>query len=439
MTRRVVVTGLGAVCGLGLDWQTMWEGLCAGRSAIRAWRLPGIEDFPVRYAAPVDDEAFARCHGADADPDRPMERRMRFGLAAAGQALADAGIDTGTGLGTGRGRGSGDGRLPGRVGTAVGSGVPERDPYELLHALDEDGALSWQTLYARRAELDRASGLFCTNDALATGIAARHRLRGPALNFSTACAGATHAIGHGFRMIRRGEVDAMLVGGADSVLNLPTMTGLHLLGAPSTSELFGDRLCRAFDRDRSGLVAAEGAAMLVLESEESARRRGARIYAEVAGFGSSLDAYQVTAPHPEGKGAALAMGRALADGAVEPGEVDCVNAHGTSTPLNDPIETRAIKDVFAGGGHYRKLAVTANKTMLGHLIAAAGAPELIATVLSVRDGIVPPTLNLENPDPACDLDYVPDKARHQEVSVAVSNSFGFGGLNASLVVRGYEH
>ncbi|MFM9368530.1 beta-ketoacyl-[acyl-carrier-protein] synthase family protein [Streptomyces sp. Da 82-17] len=425
MSRRVVVTGLGAVCGLGLDWQTMWEGLCEGRSAIRDWRLPGIEDFPVRYAAPVDDAAFEERFGADEEQGRPMERRVRFGLAAAAQALADAGIDA-------------DSR-PGRIGTAVGSGVPERDPYELLEAVGEDGRPSWQTLYARRSRLDRSSGLFCTNDALTAGIAARHRLRGPALNFSTACAGATHAIGHGFRMIRRGETDAMLVGGADSVLNLPTMTGLHLLGAPSTSELFGDRLCRAFDRDRSGLVAAEGAAMLVLESEESARRRGARIHAELAGFGSSLDAYQVTAPHPEGHGAALAMSRALADGGVAPHEVHSVNAHGTSTPLNDPIETRAIKDVFAERGHYRKLAVTANKTMLGHLIAAAGAPELIATVLSVRDGVVPPTLNLENPDPACDLDYVPDKARHQEVSAAVSNSFGFGGLNASLVVRGYEH
>ncbi|MYT30240.1 MULTISPECIES: beta-ketoacyl-[acyl-carrier-protein] synthase family protein [unclassified Streptomyces] len=425
MSRRVVVTGLGAVCGLGLDWQTMWDGLTAGRSAIRAWRPPGVDDFPVRYAAPVDDAEFAARYGAEADPDRPLERRTRFGLAAAAQALADAGLDA---PGT-----------VGRIGTAVGSGVPERDPYELLHAIGEDGLPSWQTLFARRDRLDRASGLFCTNDALAAGIAARHRLRGPALNFSTACAGATHAIGHGLRMIRRGEVDAMVVGGADSVLNLPTMTGLHLLGAPSTSELFGDRLCRAFDRDRSGLVAAEGAAMLVLESEESARRRGAAVYAELAGFGSSLDAYQVTAPHPEGHGAALAMSRALADGGVAPEAVDSVNAHGTSTPLNDPIETRAIKDVFAAGEHYRKLAVTANKTMLGHLIAAAGAPELIATVLSVRDGIVPPTLNLENPDPACDLDYVPEKARYQEVSAAVSNSFGFGGLNASLVVRGYEH
>ncbi|MFE0188651.1 beta-ketoacyl-[acyl-carrier-protein] synthase family protein [Streptomyces sp. NPDC058989] len=428
MSRRVVVTGMGAVCGLGLDRQTVWEGLCEGRSAIRAWRPPGVEDFPVRYAAPVDDAEFARRHGADEGLHRPMERRMRFGLAAAGQALADAGLDAGDDAA----------RPPGRVGTAVGSGVPERDAHELLHAIGDDGQPGWQTLYDRRAELDRASGLFCTNDALAAGIATRHRLRGPALNYSTACAGASHAIGHGFRMIRRGEVDAMLVGGADSVLNLPTMTGLHLLGAPSTSELFGDRLCRAFDRDRSGLVAGEGAAMLVLESEESARRRGARIYAEVAGFGSSLDAYQVTAPHPEGRGAALAMSRALADGGVEPDEVASINAHGTSTPLNDPAETRAIKDVFARGEHYRRLAVTANKTALGHLIAAAGAPELIATVLSVRDGIVPPTLNLQNPDPACDLDYVPDKARHQEVPVAVSNSFGFGGLNASLVVRGYD-
>ncbi|GHF69072.1 putative 3-oxoacyl-(Acyl-carrier-protein) synthase II KasA [Streptomyces mashuensis] len=424
MSRRVVVTGLGAVCGLGLDWQTMWEGLVEGRSAVRAWQPPGVDDFPVKYAAPVDDAAFEARYGAGDGMDRPMERRVRFGLAAAAQALADAGFaETGA---------------PARTGTAVGSGVPERDPYELLHAVGEDGQPSWATLYADRAALDRASGLFCTNDALAAGIAARHELRGPALNFSTACAGAAHAIGHGFRMIRRGEVDAMLVGGADSVLNLPTMTGLLLLGAPSTSELFGNRLCRAFDRDRSGLVAAEGAAMLVLESEESARRRGARILAEVAGFGSSLDAYQVTAPHPEGHGAALAMSRALADAGVEPDRVDSVNAHGTSTPLNDPVETRAIKDVFAAGEHYRRLAVTANKTMLGHLIAAAGAPELIATVLSVRDGVVPPTLNLENPDPACDLDYVPGSARQQEVSVAVSNSFGFGGLNASLVVRGYE-
>ncbi|KUL53971.1 3-oxoacyl-ACP synthase [Streptomyces sp. NRRL F-4489] len=431
MSRRVVVTGLGAVCGLGLDWQTVWEGLTAGRSAIRPWRLPGVDDFPVRYAAPVDDAAFAARYGAGEGLDGPLERRTRFGLAAAAQALADAGLDAADG--------TGPAGAVGRIGTAVGSGVPERDPYELLHAVGEDGRPGWGTLLERRALLDRASGLFCTNDALAAGIAARHRLRGPALNFSTACAGATHAIGHGFRMIRRGEVDAMVVGGADSVLNLPTMTGLHLLGAPSTSELFGDRLCRAFDRDRSGLVAAEGAAMLVLESEESARRRGAPVYAELAGFGSSLDAYQVTAPHPEGHGAALAMSRALADGEIAPHEVDSINAHGTSTPLNDPIETRAIKDVFAAGEHYRKLAVTANKTMLGHLIAAAGAPELIATVLSVRDGIVPPTLNLENPDPACDLDYVPEKARYQEVAVAVSNSFGFGGLNASLVVRGYEH
>lgn len=420
MSQRVVVTGLGVVCGLAMDGETLWSRMLAGRSAIREWRLPGVEDFPVGYAAAVDDAEFA-AHYPELAAE-PGERRIRFGRAAAQQALADAGVSDPESL---------------RVtGVAVGSGVPERDPLELLPALDGERT-SWRTLLDNRDRLSPDSGLFHTNDALACGIASRHGLGGPVLNFSTACSGATHAIGHGLRLIRRGEVDAMLVGGADSVLNLPTMTVLHLIGAPSTARQFGDRLCRAFDRDRSGLVAGEGAGMVLLESESSARARGARIYAEVAGFGSSMDAHQVTAPHPEGRGAVAAMRGALGDAGMTPDEIDSVNAHGTSTSLNDPIETRAIKEVFAADEHYRRLTVTANKTMIGHLIAAGGAPEFIATVLSVRDDVVPPTLNLDNPDPACDLDYVPNTARHDAVSAAVTNSFGFGGLNSSLVVRDY--
>jgi 3-oxoacyl-[acyl-carrier-protein] synthase II len=424
MNRRVVVTGLGVVCGLGLDWSTVWSGLLNGRSAIRRWQLPGVERYPVQYAAPVDDDTFWQRFGHLEHLREPMERRVRFGLAAAWDALADAGLGDVPRLGT--------------VGVAIGSGVPERSPDEMMLALTEEGS-SWGAVFQHRARLSPDSGLLCGNDALTARIAERHKLGGPALNLSTACAGAAHAIGLGFRAIRRGEVEAMLVGGADSVLNLPTLTALHLLGAPSTTERFGDRLCRPFDRDRSGLVAAEGAGMVLLETLESARARGATIYAEVAGFGSSLDAYRITAPHPEGRGAVLAMQKALRDARIEPQAVACINAHGTSTLLNDSAETIAIKTVFAAENHYQRLAVTANKSALGHLIAAAGAPEFIATVLSVREGVIPPTLNLENPDPACDLDYVPNTARRQPIPVALSNSFGFGGLNAALVVNRYEN
>lgn len=423
MSQRVFVTGMGVICGLGLDWPTFWSGLLSGRSAIKHWQLPGVDNFPVRYAAPVDDGSFSERFGTLEHLKKPMERRMRFGLAAASEALSDAGLDNGSERGT--------------VGVAVGSGVPDRDPEDLMWALTEHGP-SWDELFRNRDKLNPGSGLTCSNDALAARIAEQHGFHGPVMNLSTACAGATHAIGLGFRMIRRDEVSAMLVGGADSVLNLPTMVGLHLLGAPSISDQFGDRLCRPFDKDRSGFVAAEGAGMLLLESEKSAQARDATIYAEVAGFGSSMDAYRITAPHPSGQGAALAMQRALKDARMEPASVSCINAHGTSTPLNDPAETIAIKTVFATNMHYQQLMVTANKSMLGHLIAAAGAPEFIATVLSVREGMIPPTLNLENPDPACDLDYVPNTARQKAVPVALSNSFGFGGLNASLVVRHYD-
>lgn len=418
---RVLVTGLGVVCGLGMNWQSMWDGLVNGRSAIQAWSPPDVPNFPVGYAAPVDDQAFTALFP---DFGAPMERRTRFGLAAAQQALEDAGVTNAEALG--------------RAGVSIASEMPERESGELLSAY-VDGVVDWKRVHEQQIGLDRSHAPLATGDALATEIATRSGLAGPTLNLNTACAGATHALGHGFRMIRRGETDAVIAGGAVSPLNLPIMTSLYLLGAPSTSKLYGDRLCRAFDRDRSGMVTAEGAAMVLLESESSALARGAHVYGEVAGFGSSLDAYQVTAPHPQGGGSVLAMQRALADAGVAPSEVGYVSAHGTSTPLSDAAETAAIKEVFRSGEHYRSLMVSSIKTMLGHMLAAAGAQQLIATVLSLRDGIIPPTLNLENPDPACDLDYVPGQARKADVEVAINNSLGFGGLNAALVVRRYDN
>ncbi|SHY88948.1 Probable 3-oxoacyl-(Acyl-carrier-protein) synthase II KasA [Mycobacteroides abscessus subsp. abscessus] len=418
---RVLVTGLGVVCGLGMNWQSMWDGLVNGRSAIQAWSPPDVPNFPVGYAAPVDDQAFTALFP---DFGAPMEKRTRFGLAAAQQALEDGGVTNAAALA--------------RVGVSIASEMPERESGELLSAY-VDGVVDWKRVHEQQIGLDRSHAPLATGDALATEIATRSGLAGPTLNLNTACAGATHALGHGFRMIRRGETDAVIAGGAVSPLNLPIMTSLYLLGAPSTSKLYGDRLCRAFDRDRSGMVTAEGAAMVLLESESSALARGAHVYGEVAGFGSSLDAYQVTAPHPQGGGSVLAMQRALADAGVAPSEVGYVSAHGTSTPLSDAAETAAIKEVFRTGEHYRSLMVSSIKTMLGHMLAAAGAQQLISTVLSLRDGIIPPTLNLENPDPACDLDYVPGQARKADIEVAINNSLGFGGLNAALVVRRYEN
>ena len=227
----------------------------------------------------------------------------------------------------------------------------------------------------------------------------------------------------------------MLAGGADSVLNILTMGALLLLGAPSTSEDHGDRLCRPFDLQRSGLVAAEGAAVAVLERERHARTRGARVYAEVCGYGSSLDAYRITAPHPEGAGAALAMRGALTDAGLRPDEVDYINAHGTSTPLNDKSETLAIKTVFAEGDHFQRLLVSSTKSQIGHMIAAAGAPEFIATAMALHTGMVPATINLDTPDPECALDYVPHRPRDASPRTAISNSFGFGGINACLALR----
>jgi len=419
---RVFVTGLGVITSLGLEWREFWQSLLIGRSGICRWTLDNYPDFPVKFASQVDRDALTVAFANERIFDEPMEYRAAFGVAAARSAIRDAGFEP-------------HDELLRKAAVVIGSGVPERDPGDMLLALGSGGS-SVEHLIRRRA--DRNPRLRQNNDALTDMIGRQNGCYGAALNISMACAGAAQAIGMGFRMIRRGEADVVLAGGADSVLNMPTMTGLLLLGAPSIADNFEHRLSRPFDRLRNGFVGGEGSGIVVLESEASCDARGATPYAELVGFGCSADAHRVTAPHPDGRGAAEAMRRALSDAAVQPQQVGCINAHGTSTPLNDAIETMAIKTVFAADEHYRRLAVTSNKSQLGHLIAASGGPEFIATVLSVRAGLIPGTRNLTNPDPACDLDYVAEGTRTRAVDYALSNSFGFGGFNASLLVKRYE-
>ncbi len=424
---RVVITGMGAVTGFGFQWQDMWQQMLLGRHCVAPAQPEEIEDggFPVRFAAAVDITRLSS--GLQGHPawDMPMEKRSRLGWIAATQAVADSGLAVSE---------------LSRAAVLTASGAPQHMLADMRLALPADGGqgADWRHLMQRSAQVHADGSLRQANDRLSRLIAADFSCEGPVLNVSSACAGAAQAIGNAFRMIRRGEVDVAVAGGADSVLNLDTMSALYLLGAVSSEQRWGSELCRPFDRDRSGLVAGEGGGFVVLERLERALARGATPYAEVLGYGSSLDGYKVTAPDPHGRGAALAMRAALEDAGVRPRQVDLVNAHGTSTPLNDVAETLAIKNVFAEEEHYRQLAVCANKSQFGHLIAAAGAPEFIVTALSCRDDRIPPTLNLQHPDPDCDLDYCAQRAVSRPVQVALSNSFGFGGLNASLVLGKYR-
>ncbi|MFI7836218.1 beta-ketoacyl-[acyl-carrier-protein] synthase family protein [Pseudomonas asiatica] len=425
--RRIVITGMGAVTGFGFEWQSMWQRMLAGEHCIRPWQPEGVEAgaFPVRYAAPVDMglmPAHLKDHPAWG---LSLEKRTRFGWVAATQAISDSGLS------------------PEQLrGAAVlsASGAPAHRLQDMLLSLADDPAQapSWAQLMARQAQVDPDSSLCQSNDRLARVIADGIGSEGPVINISSACAGASQAIGNAFQMIRRGEVELAIAGGADSVLSLDTMTALYLLGAASSEQRWGAELCRPFDRHRSGLIAGEGGGFVVLETLERALARGATPYAEVLGFGSSLDAYKITAPDPQGRGAVLAMQAALTDAGLEPQQVELINAHGTSTPLNDAAETLAIKTLFAEREHYRRLLVTANKSQFGHLIAAAGAPEFMLTALACRDDRVTPTLNLHDADEQCDLDYCAHQAVKRKVDVALSNSFGFGGLNTSLALGKYR-
>ncbi|ASA56072.1 beta-ketoacyl-[acyl-carrier-protein] synthase family protein [Vibrio gazogenes] len=426
MSNRVLVTGIGIVSAYGIGHECYWQGIRHGQSLVKSWKLKGLDDFPVKYAAPIetDIEHLTRDYPSLFNRDTQLERRAIFGMIAAQEALRD-----------------GQKALDRHdvMGVCACSGVPDADDYTFTQIGTMSPQDSLTTLMRERDQMiHHINGLRAGNDMLSRQIAEQFDMNGPVMNISGACAGATQAIGLAYRAIARGESDCMLSGGGDSVLNVRTLSALYLLGATSTTARWGDQLCRPFDVDRSGLVAGEGACFLLLESEDSALKRGAKIYGEIVGYGSSLDAYKVTAPHPDGEGAIASMQCALNDAGLAPGQIEYINAHGTSTPLNDAIETRAIKSVF--GQHSQDgLMVSSTKSMIGHWIAAAGAPEAAACLLALKHQCVPPTMNLESHDPECDLDYVKDQARDVNVNYCLSNSFGFGGLNATLAMGRYIH
>jgi 3-oxoacyl-[acyl-carrier-protein] synthase II len=418
MKRRVAITGVGMVTPLGLDARETWSAMLAGRSGVGPITLFDASGFATRIAGEVrgfDPEV----HLAGARHVAEMRRGARFCMAAVREAIADAHLDV-----------SED---PEAIGVSIGNAAQFPSIDELLAhgaCCDEHGHYDALThgMKGIRPEY-YCHRLFQTASSL---VAINLGALGPNYSSTANCAASAQAVGLGMRAIRRGEAVAMICGGCDSLVSPLMLAGFCLMRALSRRNETPAAASRPFDRGRDGMVLGEGAGVLVLEEWEHARDRGARIYAEVLGYGTSSNAYRVTDVPEYGDGGVLSMQRALLDAEMAADRIDLVNAHGTSTPQNDRAETAAIKSVF--GSHAPKLAVTANKSMLGHLIGASGAVELIVTALSLHTGIVPPTINQEAPDPTCDLDYVPNHARPVPVALALKNSFGFGGLNASVVL-----
>jgi len=425
MRRRVVITGMGSVTPLGLTVEETWQNLLAGKSGIRPNRIFDAETFPTTYAAQVPDFDIARYVKNPADFAR-SGRNARFAAAAARMAAQDAGLAAG-------------GFDPVRTGIYLGSGEGTLDFFTLCESIaygtGEDGKVS----AARFAEMgkqryDGLRELEQEPNMAANHLAAEFGIAGPTYSCLTACAASTQAIGEAMNFLRTGELDVVMAGGTHSMIHPLGVTGFNLLTAISTEHKDEPwRASRPFDKDRAGFVLGEGSTIMILETPEHARARGARIWAELTGFGSTADAYRMTDIHPEGRGPAAAMRLALADAGNRPEEIDYISAHGTGTTENDKVETLSVKLVF--GPHAYKVPMSSVKSTLGHLIAAAGATELMTCILAIRDQILPPTMNLETPDPECDLDYVPNAARKAQVEVCLSNSFGFGGQNDSLVVR----
>ena len=429
MKRRIVITGMGAITPLGHGVEELFAALAAGRSGVGPITRFDASAFPTRFAAEVKDFDLGPFVG-DAGRWDDSGLNTRFALAASRQAMEDAGL-----LGV-------VGADPTRFGVYLGAGEGTQDFHCFLSMAARSyradagridpvalSALAVRGFNARR-EYEQE---FHTTPA---HVAELFGLEGPNLNCLTACAAGAQAVGEAAEMIRHGDADLMLAGGSHAMIHPMGVTGFNLLTALSTRNDAPQQASRPFDLRRDGFVLGEGAGLVVLEELEHARRRGAMIYAELTGYGSTADAYRVTDNHPDGRGAAACMRAALADAGLTPEEVDYINAHGTGTRLNDKSETLAIKKVF-GETAYR-IPVSSSKSMLGHLIAAAGAVELIVCVQAIRRGLLPPTINYETPDPDCDLDYVPNKAREKAVRHALSNSFGFGGQNVSLIVSRFS-
>jgi 3-oxoacyl-[acyl-carrier-protein] synthase II len=410
--RRVVVTGLGVITPLGNSIQEFWEGLCAGRSGIGYITRFDTQNFPIKIAGEV--KGFDPLQYIDKKEVKKMDTFIHYALAAGEMAIQDAGIKL-------------DNLDKDRAGVIIGSeagGLPAIEEEHKL--LLEKGPKRISPFFIPSLLINLASGQ----------ISMRFGFRGPNLAVATACAAGTHAIGDAFRIIQRGDADLMITGGTEAEITPLALSGFNALKALSRRSKEPQKASRPFDKDRDGFVMGEGCGLLVLESLEHALRRGADIKAEIVGYGLTADAYHITSPSPGGKGAIRCMKMALSDAGLAPEDVDYINAHGTSTPLNDVIETAAIKAVF--GKHAYRLAVSSTKSMIGHLLGAAGGVEAVATVLTIRNNLIPPTINYETPDPNCDLDYVPNKARPAEVNVALSNSFGFGWTIGCIIFKKFQ-
>ncbi|MEN9937988.1 MAG: hypothetical protein RLZZ387_4567 [Chloroflexota bacterium] len=406
---RVVVTGMGVVTPLGIGLEAFWEGLQAGRSGAGPVTLCDPEDSPCRIAAEVP--GFEPREFMDAKEARRVSRASQFAIAAARMAQADAGLVV-------------DASNRYEVGVLIANGsTSPPDTEAAARTMLERGAARVNPFYITSSLPNMPS---CQ-------VAIQLGLLGYNTAISTACAAGAQAIGEAAEVIRRGDAVAMLAGGAEAPICRLSLASFSAIRALSTRNDDPRRASRPFDRDRDGFVLGEGAGVLVLERLSHARRRGARIYAEVAGYASTSDAYHVTAPHPDGDGATRAMVRAMARARVSPQQVDYINAHATGTTVGDVVETMAIKQAF--GEYASSVPISATKSMIGHLTSAAGAVEAAATILALSHGIIPPTINLDTPDEQCDLDYVPNTARPAALEVAMSNSFGFGGVNAVLVLR----
>ncbi|WP_217585938.1 beta-ketoacyl-ACP synthase II [Lentibacillus saliphilus] len=409
--RRVVVTGLGAVSPLGNDVQTMWDGIVSGQSGIGYLTRLDRESFPVSVTAEVKD--FDPSTWIEKRDVRKMDLFTQYAVVAAKMAVADANLTI-------------NDDIADRVGVWVGSGIGGMQTYEE------------QFIRFREKGYKRVSPFFVPMmipDMAAGQVSIQLGAKGINSCTVTACASGANSIGDAFKVIQRGDADVMITGGTEAPITNMAMAGFSTMKALSLNE-DPAKASRPFDQNRDGFIMGEGAGILILESLESAEKRGAHIYAEIVGYGSTGDAYHISAPAEEGEGAVRAMKQAIADAGLAPTEVDYINAHGTSTELNDKYETTAIKHVF--GEHAYKLAVSSTKSMTGHMLGAAGGIEAVISVKSIEDSVIPPTINYETPDPECDLDYVPNEARKQNLDVVLSNSFGFGGHNASLVFKKYQ-
>jgi 3-oxoacyl-[acyl-carrier-protein] synthase II len=412
LSRRVVVTGMGFVLPQGIGIDQVWAKICEGVSGIGAITRFDTTDFETKIAAEI--KGFRSEDYIEPKEMKKMDIFIHYALAAARIALDDSGLEIS------------DGNAE-RIGVIVGTGLGGLTSIEKYHTiLLERGPQRVTPFFIPMLIANEASGQ----------IAIHVGAKGPNLCVVTACATGSHSIGDAFRCIKYGDADGIIAGGVEATITPLAVAGFNAMKAISTRNDEPERASRPFDRDRDGFVMGEGAAILILEELEHARARRAKIYAELIGYGYSGDAYHLAAPDPDGDGAARCMQMALRDAKIAPEEVDYINAHGTSTELNDITETVAIKRVF--GDHAFQLPVSSTKSMTGHLLGAAGSTEAAFSCLTIRDRIIPPTINYENPDPRCDLDYVPNTARERAVKVAISNSFGFGGTNATLVFKRYE-